>query len=112
MAELTDLEIKVEIAKIHLSSDYDIHKREHNGYVGYLPRDCIGKLTEFDPLEDGLNHRLMIEFKVHFEADPYYVGRYLAFIRDDQGNLISPKTSDTSPNRAILLAIIKSHKVK
>ena len=116
MEELTDLEIKVEVAKIHLGSGSDIHKREHNGFVGYLPSDCVGQLTEFDPLNnDALCFQLMIKHKVelNFSAKFFSQANVPDFENDDEHATLSSVdywSDGCSHNKAICLVIIEANK--
>lgn len=112
MDNLTDLEIQVEVAKIHLGSKYDIHKNEGMGTVGYLPVDCIGKLTPFNPLtDDALCFQLLKKYNIDL-ISPYFPNNDTKYEAQIFINGIADALSeyDENANKAILLAIIEAHK--
>jgi len=104
--KLTDLETCKRIAEIDKVTD--------NMFKYWrLIRDERGNEVEYEhynPLtDDTLCFQLMVKYKISFEPCPFYVGRFIAHGNDEHGNKILPKISDTSPNKAILLAIIEAH---
>ena len=63
--ELSDLEVRIEIAKIYKGGKYDVHSRPAVDYCGIIPRDCVGKTINFNPITDNaLNLELRDEYKV------------------------------------------------
>lgn len=106
MIDLTDLEVKVAVAKIHLGSGYDIHKYEDTGFVGYLPVDCVGKLTEFDPFDDALTWKLMIKYKIKLDWE--YDNTWVCF----KNGISKQLSKDKSSNKSVCLAVIELAKIE
>ena len=101
--ELTNLEIEIAVAKIYLGKEFDIHTTTVTGKCGYLPANCIGKLTIFNPLiDDALCFQLMIKYKVDVEFFTDCVSGYI-------GGSCKGESIGNTTNQAICLAIIEMH---
>ena len=105
--ELTDLEVRVEIAKIYKGGKYDVHSRAVVDYCGIIPRDCVGKATSFNPITDNaLNLELRDEYEVTVD---YAYGRIFILYRG--GMQARGEFTDKSQiNRAVCECILESVK--
>lgn len=96
MKELTDLEICKKIAKIE-GVDYSVH----TSAVGLAYTDELGEVLWYNPLKnDALCFRLMVKHEVSIDFD---------CVRDVNISGFGFYGFDSSPNKAICLAIIKAN---
>ena len=109
MKELTDLEICKRIAEIEGKS-YWINGTGEGVCINYIEGKRASKVLHYNPLtDDALCFKLMVKYRIAVEFTRYYEKfksiTIKAFYDDvSYGSYIR----DTSPNRAICLAIIES----
>ena len=104
--EPTDLWISIEIAKIKYSWTHDIHSTV-NGTCGIIPKDCIGKLTMFNPFDSATNVELRDEYKVEIN----YFHKRVIIYNHDTGQTWRVEYEDESQiNRAVLICILENVK--
>lgn len=102
---MTDLDLKIEIAKIKFSGTHDVHGYKESGFCGVIPIDCVGKLTEFDPLDNAIN----VELRDEYEVTVDYHHR-MVFIFGDKGRVYRFDDDKTKINRAVCECILESVK--
>ena len=124
MDKLTDLEICKRIAEIeNVKHQQDrgviILSENYSDFInticsGRYHPDQVKKITldySYNPLtDDALCFKLMVKYQVTFQKCPFYIGRFLTCIRDNDNGLAAPKRNDTNPNKAICMTIIEAHK--
>jgi hypothetical protein len=111
MTELTDLEICTRIAEIE-GFQFEIKSLTcvtPKGLWPKVPFKSVGMSLDsgsYDPLtDDALCFRLMVKYKIKPSYE--YDGTWLTFCSATTNKLLS---KNTSPNKAICLAIIEKHK--
>ena len=113
MTKLTDLEICKRLAEIDgafKSSSDGVHVAAYfNVGTGIHTYESV--IHGYNPLtDDALCFKLMVKYQVTFQKCPFYIGRFLTCIRDNDNGLVAPKRNDTNPNKAICMTIIEAHK--
>ena len=107
---MDDLEICKRIAEIE---GFEYYKLTDQGYMAFNEgiNNSITDRVFFNPLtDDALCFQLMVKYKVTFESCLFYKNMFSAFAYAEHEVKVLPKAHESSPNRAICLAIIEANK--
>ena len=103
--ELTDFQIKKRVVELRYGDKWDVHTNEPAGFIGIIPKDCMGKVAKIDPFDNALNLELRDEYGVTVD----YHHR-MVFIFGDKGRVYRFDDDKTKINRAVLICILESVK--